>query len=273
MLNNWVNRPFFVPLQYEPIMELSAILIDDEPNNLINLESLLNKFCPDIKVIGKCGDAFEGKNKIDLLKPNLVFLDVNMPKVNGLELLKSYIQQLNDVKTIVVTAYEEYALEAFKLGAFGYILKPIDRHELISIVNNAKNYFESVHQTFKKEESAIPVLKPESKEDDSKIILNSDQGYMVLALEDIIKIEAVNNYSRIYHINKKQYVSSKTLKSYEELLPKSKFIRIHKSFLINLDHVKGIGKFNNTKKVFLSNNLEAIVARDKKVILKTALQG
>jgi two-component system, LytTR family, response regulator len=255
-------------------MNLTALLIDDEENNLLNLESLLTKHCPAIKVVGKCNDAFVGKNKIDLLKPNLVFLDINMPKVNGLELLKTYINQANSqIKTIVVTAYEEYALEAFKLGAFGYVLKPIDRHELVSLVNNAQTYFEAVEAPAKKEGMLMSSTQPEIKEDDSKLILNSDEGYLVIALDDIIKIEAVNNYSRIYHINKKQYVSSKTLKSYEELLPKSNFLRIHKSYLINLNHVKGIGKFNNTKKVFLSNNLEAIVARDKKVILKTALQG
>ena len=198
-----------------------------------------------------------------------------MPKVNGLELLRSYINQLNDkTKTVVVTAHEEYALEAFKLGAFGYILKPIDRHELVSIVNNAQTYFETIEPMVEKSaKDELPQTKTEQKEDDTKIILNSDEGYIVIALEDIIKIEAVNNYSRIYHTNKKQYISSKTLKSYEELLPKSKFIRIHKSFLINLDHVKSMGKFNNTKKVFLTNNLEAIVARDKKAILKTALKG
>jgi DNA-binding LytR/AlgR family response regulator len=204
-----------------------------------------------------------------------VFLDININKVNGLDLLRSYIDQLNSVtKTIVVTAYEEYALEAFKLGAFGYILKPIDRHELISIVNNAGSYFTAMEKpASENKENEEREVKSDDKDDDSKIILNSDEGYIVIALDDIIKIEAVNNYSRIFHTNRKQYVSSKTLKSYEELLPKSKFVRIHKSFVINLDHVKGMGKFNNTKKVFLSNNLEAIVARDKKVFLKNALKG
>lgn len=248
---------------------MKAILVDDEENNLKNLEALLNKYCPQVEIIAKCNDAFDAKSKIELLKPHLVFLDINMPKVNGLELLKMYITNLgNDTKTIIVTAYEEFAIEALKSGSFAYILKPIDKNELITAVTRAGEYFDlKISNKKVEEESKTQNLS----EEEPKVIVNHEGGYVVLKYDDIIKIEAVNTYSRVFATDNKQYLSSKTLKHYEETLPKNKFVRTHKSYLVNLVHVIGLGKSDNLKTIFLSNKLEAKVAKDKKVLLKKAL--
>lgn len=248
---------------------MNAILIDDEENNLKNLEALLLKYCPEVKIIAKCTDAFDGKNKIELFKPSLVFLDINMPKVNGLELLKMYIKEFGEnTKTIIITAYEEFALEAFKTGCFAYILKPIDKSELISAVEKAKEYFNEKKKIASLSEVTVtPIIQ----EEDSKLIINSEEGYVVLNYDDIIKIEAVNTYSRIFDVNEKQYLVSKPLKYYDETLPKNRFIRIHKSFIINTLHVQRIGKSDDSKTVYLTNNLQAIVAKNKKVMLKKLL--
>ena len=248
---------------------MKAILVDDEENNLLNLEALLKKYCPKVDVIAKCLDAFDAKNKIELHKPELVFLDINMPKVNGIELMKMYVNDIgSDVKTIIVTAYEEFAVEALKTGAFAYILKPIDKSELISVVDRTEEHFNLRPAKIKKENIAATQT---NSEEDGKVIINSEEGYVVLGYDDIIKIEAVNTYSRIFDINNKQYMSSKTLKHYEETLPKNKFARIHKSYLVNLHHVTRLGKSGDTKTVYLTNDLKAIVAKDKKVVLKNAL--
>jgi two-component system LytT family response regulator len=247
---------------------MTAILVDDEENNLRNLEALLNKYCPEIKVIAKCNDAFDAKNKIELLKPSMVFLDINMPKVNGLELLKMYIDAIGEeTKTIIVTAYEEYAVEALKTGALAYILKPIDKTELITAVKRATEYFEIRKAG---EKTVAPKVQ---NEDEGKLIVNHEDGYVVLSYDDIVKIESENTYSRIFDTHKKKYLSSKPLKYYEETLPKNKFIRIHKSYIVNLDHVVGLGKSDNLKAVYLSHHLEALVAKDKKALLKKALKG
>jgi two-component system LytT family response regulator len=262
------ERTLFKYIYITKKINMTAILVDDEENNLRNLEALLTKHCPEIKIIAKCNDAFDAKSKIELLKPSIVFLDINMPKVNGIELLKMYINNVGEeTKTIIITAYEEYAVDALKTGALAYILKPIDKTELMAAVKRASEYFEIRKLG---EKTAAP---KQQTEEDGKIIVNHEDGYVVLSYDDIIKIEAENTYSRIFDTHKKKYLSSKTLKHYEETLPENKFMRIHKSYIVNLDHVTGLGKSDNLKAVYLSHHLEALVAKDKKALLKKALKG
>lgn len=248
---------------------MKAIIVDDEENNIANLDNLIRSNCKNVIVDFKCTNSFEAKKYITTNYPDLVFLDINMPMVNGIELLELLNQSgYNKSLFIIVTAHEEFALNAIKLGAFSYLLKPIDRQELIKTIDNASKIITP----------PLPLtneiqIQKDSKGTSDHIIINSENSSIVLKYLDIIKIESDNNYTLFFVTDNKKYLSSKTLKYYEDILPNNNFLRIHKCFIVNKLHVKGFGKKEGKYNVHLTNNLTALVAVDKKTWLKKEIQS
>lgn len=221
---------------------LKAILIDDEPDNVKLLALQLKLYCPQVSVIAECTDSREGLTKIKELKPDMVFLDIEMPFMNGFELLEA-VGQLN-FQVVFVTAYDQFAIKAFKFSALDYLLKPIDARELQAAVAKAE-------QPAKTASQQVQMLKQQLNTGGhklpDKIALPYQNGVIFTELAKVMYCEADNNYTRFILQDGKQYIIAKTLGSIQEILEDHNFVRVHRQYLVNLDHivkyVKGEGNY------------------------------
>jgi two-component system, LytTR family, response regulator len=217
---------------------LSVIIVDDELNARINLEHLIKTYCPQLKVVNSASNAVEAAAIINYIKPDVVFLDISMPQINGFELLG----MLDSIPSIVfVTAHERYAIRAIKTSALDFLLKPVNIDELIKVETKLLQ-LNSLLKKHNIQETYNSIVKDfvsmlEKKQEVKKIALPDLHGFNILDIEDIMYLEGENNYTVFYTLGKKHIVS-KTLKEYEELLLDSGFMRIHKSSIINMKHLK-----------------------------------
>lgn len=195
-------------------MILKTILVDDEILNLKNLEVILNKNFQEIEIIGLFQNVVDAKNFINNNPIDLLFLDISMPIENGFDLLNYFPKR--DFQVVFVTAHEEYAINAIRVGAIDYILKPILISELRVAVESVKKQFST----------------NEEVEISNKITLSYEGGKSIIDLSDILYIKGDDNISTIYLTKKRKITISKTLKYFEDLL-NSNFIRIHKSYILN----------------------------------------
>jgi two-component system, LytTR family, response regulator len=203
----------------------TAILIDDEEPGRRNLSFLLEKYCPEIEIIAEAENAAEAKERILTLGPNILFLDINMPELNGFDLLESLNQK--EFAVVFVTAHQDYGIQAVKAGAIDYLLKPIVIKELQQAVNKVVAYYNQ-----KRVELVTENQKP------GRITLSHTGGFSIIEIKDIIRLEAESNYTRVHVADKRAYFVSKPLKVFEESLKDNIFFRVHRSYIINLNHVK-----------------------------------
>ncbi|MBR9853660.1 MAG: response regulator transcription factor [Algicola sp.] len=238
-------------------MELRAVIVEDEANSREILRNYLAKYCKGVQVLGEGATIEEGLGQIKKHRPDLVFLDVEMPFGNAFDLL----EQIPDrtFETIFVTAYNQYAMDALNHHAAYYLMKPINIDELIKAVD----YVRAV----KEKENALEgqVLQAKSDHVSGKITLPQQDGFQVLDVSDIYFCKADDNYTEIY-LEKKKIVISKTLKYFEEALQSYSFARIHKSYLVNVSEVVQYKKGKGGS-VVLSNGKELSVSASKKAEL------
>lgn len=203
-------------------MELNCLIVDDEPLALDLLENYVRR-TPFLNLQGRCGSALEALQLIREKNTDLIFLDIQMPELSGLELSKILDRR---IKVIFTTAFEQYALEGFRVDALDYLLKPISYSEFLKSANKALQWFEMRHS-------------PQSvKEEEGSIFVKSDYKLLKIELRQICYIEGLKDYVKIYLENTSQpVVSLISMKSLEELLPASSFIRVHRSFIVNLDKI------------------------------------
>lgn len=245
----------------------TLIIIDDNPNAQEFLAELLKTYCRDLTVLGKANDIFEGKKLIKELHPDLVFLDVEMPNGTGFDLL----QQLEEInfKVIFTTAHEKYALKAIKYSALDYLLKPIDSNDLIEAIKKAQAENE---QDFSKLKIKTLLQNLEnSPVQTQKIMLKDKYGMQITPIQDIIHLEADNNYTRFFIKNQDSILVSKSLKEYEMILPKNHFFRCHKSHLVNLDYLVRYDKKDDDI-LILKNGNKVPVSRRKLEVLMDRLE-
>jgi len=237
---------------------IKAILIDDEPAALKSLSRKLEIYCSDIELIATCKSSKEGLNKILHHKPDLVFLDIEMPWMNGFELLHSLEEKLN-FNVVFVTAYNQYAIQAFKLNAIDYLLKPVDKDDLIKCVEKVKLQMNKMDQVTLKELIA-QIEKPNENE---RILIHTLEGIEVLESSEITYCHAASNYTYIHTLDGREIVASKTLSEIEKSLNPKIFLRVHKSYNTNLRLVQ---KYSNTEggKLILKNKISIPVSRRKK---------
>lgn len=211
---------------------LKAIIIDDELKGRIALRQKIADYCPGVEVAGEAATAEEGIEVIRRLQPQIVFLDIEMPGMNGFEMLKAIDQQ--NFHLIFTTAYDQYALKAFRFAAFDYLLKPVDIEELRQAVSRVMQ--QSQHQTPQKIEALEENLRAGTML--TKIAVPSSNGLFFYNLSDIVCLEAQSNYTVIHFLSDPKLVASRTLKEFEELLPPDSFFRAHHSYIINLHYIK-----------------------------------
>jgi two-component system, LytTR family, response regulator len=227
---------------------LQCYIIDDEQNAVDALSAMLNKkFVQQVKLCGSNINATAAIEEIEQLQPDIVFLDVEMPQMTGLELLKHFPERKFQV--IFTTAHEKYALPALKATATDYLVKPLSPQDVYDALQKCTE-----RQSVKENVTAAA---------SQKITLTTSHEMLLVNVEDIIHIEASNNYSHFYFINRPKIIVSKTLKDFEEQLSKHNFFRIHQSHLINLKYVEAV-KTNDGDYVLLQQGHRVEISRRKK---------
>lgn len=214
---------------------MKAIVVDDEPKNVKILRALLDEFCPSVNVVGEAFNAQTAQSIITETKPDLVFLDIEMPYGNAFDLL----DQLKPVEfeVIFITAFNEYSLKAFKYSALDYLLKPVNIEELIAAVAKAEKRLE--HKLINLQiNNLFYNFSRQSNESPRMALTEKDGALVFIEIKDITRVEARRGYSFVFVKSGKHYISSRPIKEYEELLPPDTFFRVHNSFIINIFNIK-----------------------------------
>ncbi|HEY4327816.1 MAG TPA: LytTR family DNA-binding domain-containing protein [Mucilaginibacter sp.] len=218
---------------------IKAVIIDDEQHCIDRLSYLIDNYCSDeIIVTGTASDTNDGFDVIKTLAPQLVFLDIQIQRQTGFDLLKKYISLPFDV--IFTTAYEQYAIQAFKFSAVDYLLKPIDPDELKLTIKKLKEKMER-EDNLQKFELLLNNLRHINQQD-PKITVPTFTGLEFIRISDIIRCQSDVNYTTIFMKDKKTLMVAKTLKEFEGLLNDYNFFRLHNSHLVNLAYIKSYHK-------------------------------
>ena len=238
---------------------IRAIIIDDELNCIKTFQNDIKMFCPDIEVIDTCQSAKESLLSIKRNKPGLIFLDIEMPWMNGFEMLELIDKEIN-FQIIFTTAYDQFAIRAFKVSAIDYLLKPVDSDDLIHAIEKVKKAMQE-----KQGGNNITNLLQNTKApaEHQKIAIPSREGYDFIPVGEIIYCKANGAYTEIILENNKKILLSKSLGETEEMLPAELFERIHHSILVNIHH---INQYKKTTGSFLvmNNGDELNVSKSKK---------
>jgi two-component system, LytTR family, response regulator len=237
---------------------LSVIIIDDEAKGRMALREKLMTYCPQINIVAEADNGQDALILIEKHKPQLIFLDIEMPRMSGFEMLNKLPDK--NFHIIFTTAFDQYAIKAIKYSAFDYLLKPIDIEELITAISKAE--LTENNQTKKQLEVLQHNLQHQKKQLNKLAIATLD-GLMFYDINDIVHLEANSNYTYIYLVNKIKITASKTLKEFEELLPDDIFFRTHHSHLINLNYIKRYIKGDGGQ-IELQNGTYVDVSRRKK---------
>ncbi|HLV38855.1 LytTR family DNA-binding domain-containing protein [Xanthomarina sp.] len=236
---------------------IKAVIVDDEPKAIKSLLWELESFSNEIQIV----ETFTSPEKaIDYLKthtPDCLFLDINMPTMDGFQFLESINHK--DYAVIITTAYNEYALKALKNEAIDYLLKPIDSDDLEETIKKIKK-FHANNFSISKVEAALLNFNSNLKQ--QKIILNTEGKLVFLNIDDILYIESDGNYSTFFMTNNQKMVVTKKIKEIDAILPEKYFFRIHNSYVINLNKIKEFVK--NEAYVLMESNEKIPVARQRK---------
>lgn len=215
---------------------IRTILIDDETHAREAMTELLRLYCENVEVIDQASNVKTGIQSIKQKKPDLVFLDIRMPDGTGFDLLRKIGEV--DFKLIFVTAHEEYALQAFKFSAIDYLLKPVDPDELIAAISKIEKTIDKEHLGEKVEHLLKHLDKFVKSPSNRKIILKTLENIHIINTDDIIKIESDINYSRFFLADGQAILVSQTLKKYLAALDGLHFLRVHRKYIVNLQHVR-----------------------------------
>lgn len=245
---------------------IKAVIVDDEPYSCESLATLLERYCPGVKVADICYSGPDALIAIKEQQPQIVFLDIEMPKMNGFELLEK-LPEIN-FEIIFTTSYDQYAIKAIRFSALDYLLKPVDREELQK----------AVQKVMQKQNQQLPqqlelLLQKINKPTTGiqKIALPTMEGLQMVAIDSIISCASDSNYTIFLLKNKEKLIASRTLKDIEELLTEYSFIRVHHSYIVNLSevnkYIKGEGGY-----LIMSDNSNIDVSRSRKEMLLKKLQ-
>ena len=238
---------------------LTALLIDDEKNSRESLRKKLESHCPQVRILDECSNGQEGLLALAQYQPDMVFLDIEMPHINGFTMLQKLPKI--EFELIFTTAYNHYAIQAIRFSALDYLVKPIDIQELTSAIKRVeekKNRQPNTNQldllmNYLQLQKTVP----------SKMAVSTASGLEIVDIETVVCFEAVGNYTNIHFTTGSPLLSSKTLKEFEDLLPTETFFRIHNASLVNLSFIKKYDKSEGSQ-VILSNGMVLDVARRRK---------
>lgn len=237
---------------------INCIILDDEAMNVQLLSNMLQQHCPQVNILAAETNAKKGILLINELRPQLLFLDVEMPHMNGFETLKQ-LEPIN-FEVIFVTAFGKYAVEAFEHHAAGYVTKPVNTEKLVAAVNAASRRIEqkSINKNL------FSLLEQNSRQSTpDKIPLSTTNGLVFVKIADIMYCESSGNYTHFFLCDDKKIIVSRQLGEYEKLLPENNFTRVHDKYIINLNYIKEYIKGSGGELV-LENGKEIPVATRRK---------
>ncbi len=238
---------------------LKAVIIDDEKNAVTAMEIAIKEYCPEVEIIGTAFSAKDGIKEIQNKNPDIVFVDIEMPQMTGLEMIEQFGSRKFEV--IFVTAYNQFAIKAFKVNALDYLLKPINIVELINAIKKIANRIEEKQATSQAQGEKLKMALA------GKLTLPTATGSEYINIRDILRIEADGSYSKVYCVDNKMKLVTKNLKSLELSLEGESFFRCHNSHFINLQYIK---KYTPTKDkgfIEMTDNSIIPVARSVKIEL------
>jgi len=245
---------------------IRAIIVDDEPYCCDTLETMLEKYCPDVQLVAVCHSGEEAITSISQQKPDLVFLDIEMPRMNGFDMLQK-IGPVN-FEIIFTTSFDQYALRAIRFSALDYLLKPIDKDDLVNAVQKV------IQRSQKPIAQQLQLLMQKLQQPTNpinKIALPTMEGLQMVAVESILYCESDSNYTTFHLKNKQKIIVSRTLKEMEEMLEEYSFARVHSSYLVNLQevnkYIKGEGGY-----LVLNDGSNVNVSASRKKVLLSRLQ-
>lgn len=243
--------------------KLRAILVDDELNSLQNLQQKLEGFCPDVAIVAVTQKPEEGILLIRQHQPDVVFLDIEMPRMSGFRML----EQLGDYDfdIIFTTAYNHYSIDAIRISAFDYLVKPIGIEELQHAVERLSK---SLHRQTKEKIDILKKSLNDSRSQEDKIAISTSEGIEFIPIKNIIHIESKSNYSKIFLIDNKSMMVTKILKDFEEMLLPYNFYRVHNSHLINLTYIQKYVRSEGGHVMLQDGTLIDISRRKKEEFLK-----
>jgi two-component system, LytTR family, response regulator len=247
---------------------MTCIITDDEQNSRETLRFLLAAISPDTLIVAEAKNTEQAKNYIEKLKPDLLFLDINMAGQSGIEFLEE--NGTMGCQVIFTTAYNEYAVKAFRLNAIDFLLKPIDPDELEAALNKAKN--QPIILEKSQIQSAQNFMHHKDSQTIKRLALPTQEGIHFVDMDNIVFLESMGSYTKFIIENQKPIIVSKGLKEYEDLLSSEySFIRVHQSNLVNLKHIRKYVKGDGGQ-LWMSDGTEIEVSRRKKDELLQALK-
>ena len=241
---------------------MKVIIIDDEEASAELLELKLRKLQPEIDIAGIYTRAKEGLNAIEVLKPEVVFLDIEMPSVNGINIARQIDSSMTEI--VFTTAYHQYAIEAVRLHALDYLLKPIKDTELEETLLKAEEKLSHKRRLLASNPSDLLLQQLQLINSQyNKIPLSTTDGILFVELKEIVYVEGINNYSKVCFLDGKSLVTSRTLKYLEDQLSGYRFIRPHKSFLVNMMYIRKYVR-SDSSYLLLTGDVRIEVSRQRK---------
>jgi len=241
---------------------LRTIIIDDEAHMRQTIEKLVKDYCPGVKLVAKADGVKTGVQAIKKYHPDLILLDIKMNDGTGFDLLK----QLEPVffKVIFITAFDQYAIKAFKFSALDYLLKPIDPNDLANAINKAEQI------VLKELNTQLDVLEDNMKSGSKakkKIILKTFDNIHLVKISDIIFCQSDDNYTNFHLLDNSKILVSNTLKDYDEMLSEFGFFRVHQSYLINLGHINRFEKSEGGNIILANDHRVPVASRKREQLL------
>ena len=246
---------------YQMMSKISTILVDDEVKNNELLNIYLDKYCPNIEIIGIATSVEDAINKINDLRPKLIFLDIVMHDGTGFDVLEGV--QHNDFSVVFITAFQEYAVTAFKFNAIDFLLKPIDPKDLITTVNTIEENIKKKLYTTTPQLESVKTSIATKTSDYNFIAIPSTKKIDFIKIDDILYFESDGRYTIIHLMDQTTFFVSKNIGEYDKILAPNYFFRIHKKYLINLKYIININNSDGSN-CELVGNLKLPVAKRRK---------
>jgi two-component system LytT family response regulator len=237
------------------MQKMTCLIIDDEQPSRDNLKAILTEYCPNIHIIGEAANASDATQLIHNLKPELLFLDVEMGTDNGLQLLKSFVNP--NFEVIFITAYDVYAVKAFKTIASDYLLKPLDLDELQTAIQKISDKIALRKQMLSNQ---LTVPQPKIEE---KLKVTTSDGTELIPFSQILYLQSINYYTNIVLLSGREIITSRHLKDYETILSSGPFFRLHNSFIVNAEKIRHLVHAEGGQ-VILTNGKTIKISRRRK---------
>jgi two-component system, LytTR family, response regulator len=241
-------------------MRINAVIVDDDQDSRLITGTFVRKYFPDVHIAGEGASVQEGLNLLQQLKPDLLLLDIEMPDGTGFDLLRN--TEDKNFEVIFITAFDAYAIDAFKFSAIDYLLKPLSLTDLKDSMLKVKERIQS--KLFERHWINLSYNLDHKNNYDRKLAIATISGFVFVDVKDIVRCESQSNYTQFHFENGKKMTSSRNLGYYEEILPVEKFCRIHHSHLINIDFLNQYIKGGSGGTVIMKDGAELDVSQRKK---------